>query len=51
VKASENMKSAIESITEVVLKICRGRDNKFAIYIGDGESYDYKNVYGLILIR
>ena len=46
------MKSGMEAVSEIELRVYRGRDSEFAIYIDDGESYDYeKGIYSLIPIK
>jgi alpha-D-xyloside xylohydrolase len=49
---SATMKSGMEAVSEIELRVYRGRDSEFAIYIDDGESYDYeKGIYSLIPIK
>jgi alpha-D-xyloside xylohydrolase len=46
------MKSGMEAVSEIELRVYRGRDSEFAIYIDDGESYGYeKGIYSLIPIK
>lgn len=46
------MKSGMEAVSEIELRVYRGRDSEFTIYIDDGESYDYeKGIYSLIPIK
>jgi len=50
--APATIKSAVEAISEIELRVYRGRSCEFAIYIDNGESYDYeKGVYSLIPIK
>lgn len=47
-----NIKSYMEPVSELELRIYRGRDAEFAIYIDDGETYEYeKGMYTLIPMK
>jgi len=50
--APSNIKNSDEIGTEFELRIYRGRDGEFTLYIDDGETYAYENeVYALIPIK
>uniref|UniRef100_A0A7C4FHN1 Glycoside hydrolase family 31 protein n=1 Tax=Ignisphaera aggregans TaxID=334771 RepID=A0A7C4FHN1_9CREN len=50
--APASIRSAMEPISEVELRVYRGRDAEFAVYMDDGESYDYeKGAYCLIPVK